>query len=132
MSLAAAHARFELDSRSWYSADMFSAWWSHWRSRKTLRVVIYNEQNRFVAQCLEYDVCAQGKSIPDAIKHIHLALLEIRDDSLRRHGRAFAHIDQAPPQFHKMWQDGIADMQPRPHAKAEFLVPPFTMACAIR
>ena len=99
--------------------------------KKELRVVIYMEQDRFVAQCLEYDVCAQGKTIGDAIKFIHLALLETRADSLKRHGQAFACVDPAPQQFHKMWQDGIIDMQPRPHAKDDFLVDQFTMSCAI-
>ena len=100
-------------------------------SKKKLRVVIYMEQDRFVAQCLEYDVCAQGKTIGDTIKFIHLALLETKDDSLKRHGQAFAYVNEAPSQFHKMWEDGIIDMQPRPHAKNDFLVDPFTMSCSI-
>ena len=97
-----------------------------------LHVVIYSEHERFVAQCLEYDVCAQGKTIREAITFLHLALLATIEDSLKRHGQAFAYIDPAPPQFHKMWDDGIADMHPRPHAKKQFLGDQFAMSCAIR
>lgn len=96
-----------------------------WRSRNRLRVIIYHEHGWFVAQCLEYDVCAQGKTIHDAIKHLSFAFMEIQQDGLERY-------HPAPEPFHKMWQDGIAEMQPRPHAKDEFCVNNFTMACAVQ
>jgi hypothetical protein len=34
---------------------------------QTLRVLLLNERGAWVAQCLEYDIAAQGKSIKDAI-----------------------------------------------------------------
>ncbi|MDE0146275.1 MAG: hypothetical protein OXI53_11995 [Nitrospira sp.] len=55
------------------------------------------------------------------IKYISLALIETKQDSLQRHGRAFACVDLAPEQFQKMWHDRILDMQP---SRQEFFTAP--------
>lgn len=93
------------------------------RVEKRLRIVIYQEQAFFVAQCLEYDVRVQAKTIQEVINYIYLALLETKHDSLQRHGEAFAHIDPAPEQFHEMWKHRAATIRPRRNAPKEKLVP---------
>lgn len=104
---------------------MFRKLFYRWWSRKKLRVLIYYEDGWFVAQGLEYDICAQGKTIHDAIRHLSFALIEIQQDGLHRY-------DPAPQRFHKMWEEVPADITPRPHAKDAFCANDFNMACAIR
>jgi hypothetical protein len=89
------------------------------RSTTKIRTVIYVEEGLFVAQCLEYDVRAQAKTLPLVIRYIILALMEIRQDSLHRHGRPFANIDPAPQQFFEMWEHKTALMYPQGNMPTE-------------
>ena len=99
---------------------MFGLWG---RGTKKVRIVIYVEDGLFVAQCLEYDVRAQAKTILQVIRFIILALREIRQDSLQRHGQAFANIDPAPERFHEMWENKTAIIYPQSSTPKESIVP---------
>lgn len=72
-------------------------------SMKMLRVVVFQEGGQWVAQCLEYDICAHA---PDE-KKLHErfgALLNFeRNLSIERNGAPFAGIDPAPAKFQEMW-----------------------------
>lgn len=105
---------------------LFYKWWS----RKKLRVLICHEYGWVVAQCLEYDVCAQGKTVHDALTHLTLALVELERDSLQQHGQAFAHTKPAPEKFHAMWNNGTAKVYPRQQGKDDACVDDFTLDCA--
>ena len=109
---------------------MFRKLFYRFWSRKKLRVLIIHEYGWVVAQCLEYDVCAQGKTVHDALTHLTLALVELEKDSLQRHGHAFAHIKPAPEKFHNMWNNGTAKVYPLQQGKDDARVDDFTLDCA--
>lgn len=70
-----------------------------------LRVVYYQEDERWVAQCLEYDIGAQAESLSELAMIFGLTLRMEQQESLKRHGTPFAGIDPAPEYFQKMWEN---------------------------
>jgi hypothetical protein len=66
---------------------------------KELRVVVFKEDGKFVAQCLEYDICTQADSmavLQDRMSCLIEAELSCQQD-----------IDAAPERFHKMWDQAF-------------------------
>ena len=86
---------------------------------KKVRVVLYQESGWWVAQCLEYDIRAQAKTISLVWDYITIAVEETRLDSKKRHGKAFAHIGPAPEYFEKMWKERAAALRPRRVSKSK-------------
>lgn len=60
-----------------------------------LRVVVIQEGDVYVAQCLEHDICTQGPDI-ETLRARMDCLLEVELGE----GQV---IDPAPQRFHKMW-----------------------------
>ena len=77
-----------------------------------IRIVVYQEEGKWVAQCLEYDIRAQADTIEKLQTHIDIAISATLADSEERHGK-IAHIDPAPKHFHELWERRSADVQPR-------------------
>lgn len=74
-------------------------------NEKTLRILVFREDEMFIAQCLEFDICAQGVTFDEAIRRMD-ALLEVeRQGTLETSGSEYGGLDSAPPHFHKMWDD---------------------------
>lgn len=69
----------------------------------TIRVIVFEEAGAFVAQCLEYDICAQGSSIEEMRDNLRLTLNAEAAESLKLHGRRFAGIEAAPSFFEEAW-----------------------------
>ena len=72
---------------------------------KKLRVLLLQESDWFVAQCLEYDIAAQGKTVKDALYEFtrtlvgHL-ILTIED------GAKLEDIPPAPAHYWRWFEDG--------------------------
>jgi len=68
-----------------------------------LRVVVFQDSGQWVAQCLEYDICAHA-SDEETLRERFDAILNFeRNLSIERNGAPFAGIDPAPEEFHDMW-----------------------------
>jgi hypothetical protein len=87
----------------------------------TVRVLLCPEAHAdgvlWVAQCLEYDIAAQGRSISAA----HQAILQALNDQAKRdaaEGREpFVDFDQAPAEFWKHFDSGLPlEEKPTPEA----------------
>ena len=76
--------------------------------KELVRVVIYYESGWLVAQCLEYDIRAQGKTFSDVVRYLLMTLDETRKDTIERHGEPFAKIEPAPKHFQAMWKKRAA------------------------
>lgn len=62
-----------------------------------LRIVVYEEDGIYVAQCLEHDICTQANDrtiLRERMDH----LIQIELDG----GQS---LDPAPERFHKMWPE---------------------------
>ena len=77
-----------------------------------LRVVVFQEDGHWIAQCIEYDIGAQGKTYRDMAEHFALALALELEESTNRYGKPFAGIDPAPAYFHKMWEHRSSTLTP--------------------
>ena len=71
----------------------------------TIRVVAFCEADKWVAQCVEYDIGAQADDLDKAKLLFSIALDAEVAESVRRHGRPFEGIPAAPERFEKMWAD---------------------------
>ena len=69
----------------------------------TIRVVVFQDDNLWVAQCLEHDIGAQAANVDALLTRLEVALKAEFKESMERHGKPFAGIDPAPERFHRMW-----------------------------
>jgi len=68
------------------------------------RVILFKEDDTFIAQCLEYDIMAHGSSEKSAINRFEAVFNFERNLSIERGGSPFANIPKAPEEFFKMWE----------------------------
>jgi hypothetical protein len=68
-----------------------------------LRVVVFQEEDAWVAHCLEYDIGAQAPDLKSLQRRFNLTLKVELEESIRRHGKPFGGIDAAPPYIQAMW-----------------------------
>ena len=100
---------------------------------KKVRVVLYEESGWWVAQCLEYDIRVQAKTMPQVQENIAIALEATWQDSKDRHGKPFAHVNPAPEEFERMWKGRTASVPPRTLQQQHPMVPeyrPMSLALA--
>jgi hypothetical protein len=79
---------------------------------RPIRVLLAREGDQWVAQCLEYDIGAQARNLDELRERLMVALVLERQESLRRHGRAFAGIDPAPQFYHDLWDKRAGEFTP--------------------
>ena len=68
-----------------------------------LRVVVFEDDDIWVAQCLEYDIGAQGPDVATLQKRFRIALLAELEVSLEKGDEPFSGIDPAPEFYHNLW-----------------------------
>jgi hypothetical protein len=68
----------------------------------SLRIVVYEEDGHFIAQCLEYDICTQAPD-KETLRERMDCLIECEMIAMRQAGRP---LDPAPEHFHKMLPQG--------------------------
>jgi predicted RNase H-like HicB family nuclease len=64
-----------------------------------LRIVVFKEEDKFVAQCVDFDICTQADDI-ETLKDRMDCLIEVELCHASESGQA---VDPAPKRFHKMW-----------------------------
>lgn len=67
-----------------------------------LRIVVYEEDGFFIAQCLEYDICTQAEDRATLRARME-CLIELESLEMTKKGQ---ELDPAPERFHKMWDQG--------------------------
>lgn len=66
------------------------------------RIVVYEEDGHFIAQCLEYDICTQAED-RETLRERMNCLMDIEMREMQETGQP---IDPAPQRFHDMWDSG--------------------------
>lgn len=82
----------------------------------TIRVVLYQQGNTWIAQSLEYDLSAQGKSINVAMRRWIDTLIDACEYTMAKFGKPLDGIKEAPARFHQMFDevdDDHVDFEPR-------------------
>ena len=70
--------------------------------KNDIRIIVYQEDGRFIAQCLEFDICTQADT--KELLHERMdCLLEVEFAEMAERGQAIA---PAPELFHDMWREG--------------------------
>lgn len=84
------------------------------RERVQLSVLLFNEGDSWIAQCLEYDITSQGKSPKEALEGLGWILggQILLDKQNRR--KAFSTLAPAPERFWKRFKNGIPLLDPYP------------------
>ena len=72
-------------------------------STATLRVVAFQEDGFWVAQCLEHDFGAQAPSLDELRKRFELTVKAEVTHTLEETGAPLHGIDPAPRYFHDLW-----------------------------
>ena len=67
-----------------------------------LRIVVYKEDEKYVAQCLEFDICTQADD-PQTLRDRMDCLISLETEHMKESGQ---QLDPAPERFHKMWAEG--------------------------
>lgn len=70
---------------------------------KTIRVIVFQDDGLWVAQCLEYDIGAQGPDVDTLMSRFEVTFKTELKESLARHGKPLAGIEAAPDRFQRMW-----------------------------
>ena len=68
-----------------------------------IRVIVFKEEGTYIAQCLEYDICAYAKDEETVLKHFVTKFGFERNLSIERNGAPFAGIESAPEEYEQMW-----------------------------
>lgn len=93
--------------------------------RQTIRAVAFEEDGWWVAQCLEYDIAAQAKTLPALVREVWRVLYAYSIIGKKEGIDVWAHKSKAPAVFWKLFnQHGkkvpfdkdpyAADNAPRP------------------
>jgi hypothetical protein len=73
---------------------------------KDIRVVVFREGDKYVAQCIEYDIATQAADIDTVLDRLDLTLEAECSISMEQSGEPFAGIAPAPNFFHQLWEKG--------------------------
>ena len=69
----------------------------------TIRAVIFQDGDLWVAQCLEHDISAQAKTVAEAYRRLAMTIRLEREMTTERGSEAFAGISAAPLYFHGLY-----------------------------
>src|SRR5574343_1253049 len=70
----------------------------------TIRVVVFREEELWVAHCVEYDIATQARSMPELRSRLEATLSAELAHSVKQGAEAFAGIPAAPAYIEEMWQ----------------------------
>jgi hypothetical protein len=73
---------------------------------KEVRVVVFREEDMYVAQCLEFDIATQAPDIEAVLDRLDLTIEAECQMSMEANGKPFDGIAPAPVHFHHLWEKG--------------------------
>ncbi len=88
-------------------------------SHGQIRAIIFREGDLWVAQCVEYDIGAQGRTLPEVTKRLELTVELELEESIRRHGAPFRGVPAAPSSVGDMWESQAGAFTPAASAPAD-------------
>lgn len=82
--------------------------------RTPIRVLVFQDDGMWVAQCLEYDIGAQASDIDTLRDRFYVVFKAELAESMKRHGKALAGIEPAPERFHVLWEHRARSLDMNP------------------
>lgn len=83
---------------------------------ETIRVVVFQDNGMWVAQCLEHDIGAQADSLDTLSERLEIVLKVELKESMEHHGKPFHNIAAAPDRFFRMWERRSRSFEVNPAA----------------
>lgn len=77
-----------------------------------IRVILIQDGETWMAQCLEHDIGAQAKDLDTLQSLLTVAIQAEMNESIRRHGKPFAGIEPAPKSFFDLWEKRAGEYKP--------------------
>ena len=71
---------------------------------KQLRVVAFQENDSWIAQCIDFDLCVQGKDLAQAKRRMTALIRLEASYTKEKFGDCFAGLDPAPDYFAAMFE----------------------------
>lgn len=81
---------------------------------RAIRVIVFQDDGQWVAQCLEFDIGAQAADLDTLSDRFKVVLAAEFKESMERHGKPFEGIDPAPERFVAMWERRSRSLQVDP------------------
>jgi hypothetical protein len=72
--------------------------------KSMIRVIVFQDGDSWVAQCLEHDICAQAADLEELRSRIDATIEAEAEYSKRKGTKPFDGIDPAPKHYHDMWE----------------------------
>lgn len=95
-----------------------------------VRVLLYREDDMWVAQCLEHDIAAQGKTLDEVQNKFHQTFIGQVILDLEAGKQPLKNVPKAPAEFLKMFENSSHRLKdPKPFPVSE--LPPAYMVNAI-
>lgn len=92
------------------------------KATSQLRAIMFKDGDMWVAQCLEHDIGAQGKDLPELVDRLALTIEAELRESIASHGGPFVGIDPAPQHFHAMWDRRSGEYVPTEPHRIQFKI----------
>ena len=71
---------------------------------KSVKVVAFREDDAWIAQCVDFDICTQGRDLAQARRRMNVALRQEARITKQKNGKEFVGIDRAPDYFAAMYE----------------------------
>jgi hypothetical protein len=81
---------------------------------ENIRVIMFQDGDQWVAQCLEYDLGAQAPDIDTLNDRITVLIKAELKESIDRHDKPFGGIPPAPARFQHMWERRVRSVEVSP------------------
>lgn len=88
-----------------------------------VRTVIFREGDWWVAQCLEFDLAAQAKTVKDLAYEIQRVIVGHMVVCKQEGIRPFEHLPKAPDKYWDMFNEGL-ELSPPKNLKFQFASEP--------
>ncbi len=76
-------------------------------TKEKLRIVAFQDADAWVAQCVDYDIAAQGSDLPTVRRRIEAVINAEASYTIDKHGKAFHGIDPAPDFYESMFNSYV-------------------------
>lgn len=77
-----------------------------------LRIVAFQKDDTWVAQCLEYDIAAHGPDLDTVLLRIDDTLCAEAEYTNERFGTPFAGLEPAPTLYEALWDRALTSVCP--------------------
>ena len=75
---------------------------------ETMRVILFKDGEKWIAQGLEHDICASATTVEDVFSRFAVAV----EAECKEHGGSLAAIAPAPAYYQRLWETRASNLEP--------------------